>query len=116
MCKHVAAVLYGVGARLDREPELLFRLRDVDPVDLIEVAVTSAGKKTATRKKTLAATDVADVFGIEIADPAPASAGGVKPQASKRTKAKAAVNAEGPPENAAGASRRSATAKRRKKG
>jgi uncharacterized Zn finger protein len=27
MCKHVAAVLYGVGARLDRQPELLFTLR-----------------------------------------------------------------------------------------
>ena len=31
MCKHVAASLYGVGARFDSEPELLFRLRGVDP-------------------------------------------------------------------------------------
>ena len=30
MCKHVAAVLYGVGARLDQQPELLFVLRGVD--------------------------------------------------------------------------------------
>ena len=30
MCKHVAAVLYGVGARLDTRPELLFELRGVD--------------------------------------------------------------------------------------
>ena len=29
MCKHVAAVLYGVGARLDQDPALLFRLRGV---------------------------------------------------------------------------------------
>ena len=29
MCKHVAAVLYGVGARLDAQPDLLFRLRAV---------------------------------------------------------------------------------------
>ena len=35
MCKHVAAVLYGVGARLDAEPELLFTLRGVDPAELI---------------------------------------------------------------------------------
>ena len=35
MCKHVAAVLYGVGARLDRQPELLFRLRAVDENDLV---------------------------------------------------------------------------------
>ena len=35
MCKHVAAVLYGVGARLDAQPELLFRLRAVDENDLL---------------------------------------------------------------------------------
>jgi hypothetical protein len=34
-CKHVAAALYGVGARLDDKPELLFLLRGVDPVELI---------------------------------------------------------------------------------
>ena len=30
MCKHVAAVLYGIGARLDRQPQLLFRLHKLD--------------------------------------------------------------------------------------
>ena len=35
MCKHVAAVLYGVGARLDDQPELLFTLRDVDHLELV---------------------------------------------------------------------------------
>src|ERR1700682_1133047 len=35
MCKHVAAVLYGIGARLDHQPELLFRLRAVDEKELI---------------------------------------------------------------------------------
>jgi len=35
MCKHVAATLYGVGARLDEQPELLFRLRGVDEGDLL---------------------------------------------------------------------------------
>jgi uncharacterized Zn finger protein len=67
MCKHVAAVLYGVGARLDHQPELLFSLRKVNHLELIEEAVSGAGKTTATRKKTLAANEVADVFGIEIA-------------------------------------------------
>ena len=38
MCKHVAAVLYGVGARLDERPELLFALRKVDQKDLIATA------------------------------------------------------------------------------
>jgi len=40
MCKHVAAVLYGVGSRLDDRPELLFTLRDVDPQDLIATDMT----------------------------------------------------------------------------
>ena len=40
MCKHVAAVLYGVGARLDEQPELLFRLRGVDEQELIARAGT----------------------------------------------------------------------------
>jgi uncharacterized Zn finger protein len=35
MCKHVAAVLYGIGARLDKQPELLFRLRELDEKELI---------------------------------------------------------------------------------
>ena len=38
MCKHVAAVLYGVGARLDEQPELLFSLRRVDAKDLVTQA------------------------------------------------------------------------------
>jgi len=36
MCKHIAAALYGVGRRLDDEPDLLFYLRDVDPHDLLD--------------------------------------------------------------------------------
>ena len=38
MCKHVAAVLYGVGARLDRQPGLLFGLRRVDAKELVRQA------------------------------------------------------------------------------
>lgn len=78
MCKHVAAALYGVGARLDEKPELLFVLRKVDHLELIESAgvaqpVSAAG---ASKKKTIAATDLADVFGIELdsAPPVPVDA------------------------------------------
>src|SRR5918996_1204790 len=46
MCKHVAAVLYGVGARLDASPELLFVLRKVDHLELIAGAVEGAGAST----------------------------------------------------------------------
>jgi uncharacterized Zn finger protein len=67
MCKHVAAVMYGVGARLDQQPELLFLLRNVDHLELIEEAVPRASKKTSTGKKTLEDRELADVFGIEFA-------------------------------------------------
>lgn len=87
MCKHVAAVLYGVGARLDHQPELFFRLRKVDHLELIEEAVSSAGagKKAAPGKKTLAEADVASVFGIELAGPEGADA--APPLKAKRSKA-----------------------------
>ena len=68
MCKHVAAVLYGVGARLDQQPELLFRLRRVDPREL--VAQAGAGLPKARRGpaagKVLDDARIADVFGIEL--------------------------------------------------
>jgi uncharacterized Zn finger protein len=88
MCKHVAAVLYGVGARLDHQPELFFRLRKVDHLELIEEAVSSAGagKKAAPGKKTLAEADVASVFGIELAGPEGADA--ASPDAAPPLKAK----------------------------
>ena len=38
MCKHVAAVLYGVGARLDHQPGLLFSLRRAEAKELVPQA------------------------------------------------------------------------------
>ncbi len=73
MCKHVAAVLYGVGARLDTRPELLFKLRGVDHEELI-AADAEAAVEAATRSgtsKRLASNDLAGVFGIELADAPP---------------------------------------------
>jgi len=66
MCKHVAAVLYGVGARLDDKPELLFQLRGVNPEELVvEGAVPEvAGRKGGRR---IAEGDLSEVFGIELA-------------------------------------------------
>jgi uncharacterized Zn finger protein len=67
MCKHVAAVLYGVGARLDQQPELLFTLRNVDQQDL----VTKAGSHLTKRKtaRLLEKEDLSELFGIDIAAP-----------------------------------------------
>jgi len=97
MCKHIAAVMYGVGARLDHQPELLFVLRKVDHLELIEEAVSRVGektapeKKTASGKKTLAATDVAGVFGIELAEPEAAPTPEQKPKRGKASTTKPAA-------------------------
>lgn len=70
MCKHVAAVLYAVGARLDESPEMLFLLRGVNHEELVDVtaAITDAAKSGTSRRR-IAATGIADVFGIELAEP-----------------------------------------------
>jgi uncharacterized Zn finger protein len=70
MCKHVAAVLYGVGARLDQQPELLFVLRGVDEKELL--ASSGQGLLPAnapTGAQTLDQGDVVALFGIEMAEP-----------------------------------------------
>jgi uncharacterized Zn finger protein len=66
MCKHVAATLYGVGNRLDREPQLLFKLRQVDHLDLIAQVGQPAPKLKDAGRKTIAKDQLADVFGIEL--------------------------------------------------
>jgi uncharacterized Zn finger protein len=70
MCKHVAAVFYGVGARLDERPELLFTLRAVDEKDLIAKASKGLRARTAAKKpmraRVLDVEDLSDVFGIEL--------------------------------------------------
>ena len=84
MCKHVAAVLYGVGARLDQRPELLFLLRGVDHSDLISLAVESdALGAGAASAPTVASEDLAEIFGIDMESPVPTPARPV-PAASRR--------------------------------
>jgi uncharacterized Zn finger protein len=70
MCKHVAAVLYGVGARLDEQPQLLFVLRDVDENELLasagqDIPLTRAAPNAA---KVLDESDVAALFGLEMTE------------------------------------------------
>ena len=69
MCKHVAAVLYGVGARFDHEPELLFRLREVDEKDLIVKAgkALPLAKRAPAAAKMLGGEDLSDIFGLDMA-------------------------------------------------
>src|SRR5204863_5774349 len=85
MCKHVAAVLYGIGARFDEQPEFLFRLRGVDEKDLIAKVGQSIPlvKHGPSRAKVLAGDDLGDIFGIDMAQSA-----ADKPAGKKRAKAK----------------------------
>lgn len=110
MCKHVAAVLYGVGARLDSQPELIFVLRGADPKDL--VAQAGAGLKRSRQSpasgKVLDDAHLADVFGIEMADVAPVQ----KSTASRHASTAAAIT-KAPAQaatTAAGAIRKAITA------
>jgi uncharacterized Zn finger protein len=76
MCKHIAATLYGIGARLDQSPELLFLLRGVDHFELVAEATESIDRPAATAGgDTLSADALSDVFGIEIdaGEPGPVS-------------------------------------------
>ncbi len=69
MCKHVAAVLYGVGARFDAEPELFFTLRQVDSKDLIAAAAGAEGFAGAAPSRVgnaLEDADLGGIFGIEL--------------------------------------------------
>jgi uncharacterized Zn finger protein len=71
MCKHVAAVLYGIGARFDEDPSLFFKLRGVNTEDLISRAVadTADNLLAKTKKKSAKVIDDADlsnIFGINM--------------------------------------------------
>ncbi len=70
MCKHVAAVLYGIGARLDQQPELLFRLHKVDEMELIAKAGNELplSKKGPAEIKVLSdGEDLSALFGLDMA-------------------------------------------------
>src|SRR6516165_346798 len=82
MCKHVAATLYGVGARLDHDPDLLFTLRGVDRSELVSAGADLSITEAAARsERVLADADVAALFGLEfeVAPPAAAAAKATTP-------------------------------------
>ncbi len=133
MCKHVAAVLYGVGARLDERPELLFDLRCVDGKDLLAQAGTGLARpaKAPAKGRLLDDAALGEVFGLDMeGDPAPnapahggTGAGGasaIQPRSAaqaaaggvgKRAKRPAASAADAGKEGATGAPRGRAGAK-----
>lgn len=113
MCKHVAAVLYGVGARLDESPRLLFTLRDVDEGDML--AGVGSGLALAQpvpgSAKVLDDGDAAALFGLDMAEtdagaPAAGATRKKEPRTGKRkdragAKGASAVKAKSGPGRAA---------------
>lgn len=92
MCKHVSAVLYGVGVLLDTKPEMLFTLRGVDQAELLSSASSAAITDLSTDAGDLAGADLSAIFGIDLGaeetpePPAPKKA--VKKAAKKKVAAK----------------------------
>jgi uncharacterized Zn finger protein len=89
MCKHVAAVLYGIGARLDQQPDLLFRLHNVDEKELIAGAGKGLpqAKKAPDSTKVLGGEDLSALFGLDMAQ----GTGAEMPGAAKKPKRAKAV-------------------------
>lgn len=90
MCKHIAAVLYGVGSRLDDKPELLFRLRAVDEAELLSDLGTALPDTVGERDSatTLVGDDLAALFGLDMTEtgataPAPSNGGAPAWRATK---------------------------------
>jgi len=101
MCKHVAAVLYGIGARFDSKPELLFILRQVDPAELLSQAGSGVVTASAAGERTLAGDDVGALFGLEMdGSVAAATAAPKKPQAAAKPARAARVAAKPSPPSA----------------
>lgn len=130
LCKHLAAVLYGVGARLDTAPELLFQLRGVDHSELIAAGATDlAGVpgKGGSRRRVIATEGLGDVFGIDLDESdgravaedtplprKPAAAGrraGSKRPAARKAAATRPANASGRKQPATRSAKKSANGK-----
>jgi uncharacterized Zn finger protein len=87
MCKHVAAVLYGVGVKLDADPNLFFVLRSVDPSELLSTAAQETLDQAHGTDAGLSGEDLGALFGIELDSSSPAP-----PKKSTRKPAKASPN------------------------
>ncbi|MDR3528953.1 MAG: hypothetical protein P4L90_00135 [Rhodopila sp.] len=99
MCKHVAAALYGVGARLDAKPELLFRLRAVDENDLVADIgeALPMSKQGPAAGKVLEADDMAALFGLDMGDAAAPVEAEVAPERVKAAAARKKAGSEPKP-------------------
>lgn len=99
MCKHVAAVLYGVGARLDKQPELLFVLRGVDHQELVsqDTAAEVVSRGSRAKGRALDEANLGEVFGIDLPQDQPAPAAKTSARGKKKG-TKAPVSIPQPPQ------------------
>jgi uncharacterized Zn finger protein len=102
LCKHLAAVLYGVGARLDGQPELFFTLRRVDQAELLagaNVGAVLAKASAGSGKKRVDSAKLGGIFGIDLAgeeEPMPIEDEGTKAKSKTKAKAKGTAKATKP--------------------
>ena len=99
MCKHVAPVLYGIGARLDGQPECLFTLRKVDEKDLLARAGSDLplSRKGPAEDRVLAADSLSELFGLEMAPTAEVQVPGTARIPATPARARRGVKAEAVP-------------------
>jgi len=92
-CKHLAAVMYGVGARLDNQPELLFVLRGIDHQELVSQAIAAGNldRELSRGGGGLDSQDLGAIFGIELENSVGEPS---KPEKKKRTSKKAVAAAK----------------------
>jgi uncharacterized Zn finger protein len=107
MCKHVAATLYGIGARLDEDPLLFFTLRQADTEELVAQAVqgkTGDLLARADRKSSrmLDDADLSGLFGIDM-DVKPDFSATAKRRTSKKPLRKKTATPSPAAEKASGA-------------
>ncbi len=104
LCKHLAAVMDGIGNRLDTDPELLFMLRGVDKTELVSEAVSSSQltdsltstSKSKSKNEVISEDDLSSLFGIDLVEATPSTESATKAKLTKKTttKKKAENNAE----------------------
>jgi hypothetical protein len=87
--------MYGVGARLDDQPDLLFVLRKVEQAELIAGSSDFKATRGESKRKTIADDEIGDVFGIEIADLPADSVTTVKQSGRRKPRAEMTGRVEG---------------------
>lgn len=117
LCKHLAAVMYGVGHRLDASPELLFVLRAVDHLELIEQALPVSPSRAKRKAPAIAAEDLGAIFDIHIdAEPVEKRGSTARPRHPSKTVQKKTVRKKLSGTKRTSAARKTKATSARKKG